>query len=182
MVRDARRRAPHHEGLRPTSSRGSETSSCGASQSDASRRMQPLGWKLRFHGISHDHPELSNPSAVADGVGATRASDKHGEMVDWRKYDAFCPGPGPFDCSRCFCQRRKSAPRQTATCHRSSPPNGRPALSASPPRPDPQLQRSIQVRRRLIRGGLKGLLKPCGCPVSAHRSGFGGVPTRSRPR
>jgi len=62
---------------------------------------------------------------------------KNGGLVDWSKCDAFCFGLRPFDRPLCFCQRRKGASLQTATCHRSSQPKCGPTLSAGPPRPDP---------------------------------------------
>ena len=56
----------------------------------------------------------------------------------------------------CFCPRRNGASLQAATCHRSSQPRCDPTFrrSAGQVRRHPQLQRSIQIWRRLICGDL----------------------------
>jgi hypothetical protein len=96
---------------------------------------------------------------------------KDGGLVDWSKCDAFCFGLWPFDRPVCFCQRRKGASLQTATCHRSSQPSCGPTLSAGPPGSDPSLRRSVQVWRRLICGDLRKSSRgmPTGSPATSKK-------------
>lgn len=110
------------------------------------------GGCIRYHAII----DLSRRDLEALWIAPPRSAHHLSKgMVDRRKCDALCFGLGAFHRPLSFGERRAAASCQIATCRRSSRPKSRSAISAGPPGPDPQLQRSIQVWRCLIRGDLK---------------------------
>src|SRR5882672_4892820 len=76
----------------------------------------------------HGMPNLSDLEAVTDCGGAARAPhENRGRSIGANAMRSVL-ALRPFDRPLCFCQRRKGASLQTATCHRSSQPRCGPTL------------------------------------------------------
>src|SRR4051812_1315502 len=101
-----------------------------------------------MHAVSLKYRDLDVSSPKARGVACCRVRALKLPRVE-SKYDPKRFNFGAFDRHQYSWQRCEGATFEGATFHPSSQPRSGPAFSASTPRPDASLRRSIQARQRM---------------------------------